>query len=74
MARPRKLPNPAVAVKRQHVPNIQQRALPIAAFARAYGINPVTVWRALKVGRLKSVVIGKRRLVLLDSVGEPEPS
>jgi len=47
------------------------RALPVLPFARMYGVNPTTVWRALKSGRLKSVTIGKRRLVLLSSVGEP---
>jgi hypothetical protein len=42
--------------------------LPITAFARAYGINPSTVWRALRAGRIKAVTIGKRKLILLDSV------
>jgi IS30 family transposase len=70
MPRPQKL-NQLAPAKRQHVPSVERRALPIQAFARAYGVHPVTVWRALKTGRLKSVTIGKRRLVLLDSVGEP---
>jgi transposase-like protein len=65
MARPRKL---VPAEPKQHVAQVEQRALPIAAFARSYGINPSTVWRALRDGRLKSVRVGKRKLVLLDSV------
>jgi hypothetical protein len=39
-------------------------ALPIKKYAERYGVHPVTVWRALRAGRLEYVVIGKRKLVL----------
>jgi hypothetical protein len=67
MPRPTKL---VPAEPKQRVPQVERRALPITAFARAYGVNPSTVWRALRDGRLKAVTIGKRKLVLLDSVAE----
>ena len=65
MARPTKL---VPAEPKPHVSQVERRALPITAFARAYGINPSTVWRALRAGRIKAVTIGKRKLILLDSV------
>lgn len=70
MSPPHKLDPAGPKMRGPHVkPDV--RALPIRAFARAYGIHEVTVWRALKAGRLKSITIGRRRLVMLDSVGEP---
>jgi hypothetical protein len=65
MPRPIKL---VPAESKPHVPHVERRALPITAFARAYGVNPSTVWRALRAGRIKAVTIGKRKLILLDSV------
>lgn len=43
---------------------LEPRALPVGKFAKAYGISPCTVWRALKAGRLQFVVVGRRKLVL----------
>jgi hypothetical protein len=69
MSRPTKL---VPAEPKHRVPQVERRALPIMAFARAYGVNPSTVWRALRAGRIKSVMIGKRKLILLDSVAEQQ--
>jgi hypothetical protein len=55
-----------------HVAKPEVRALPIRKFAQAHGIHETTVWRALKEGRLTYVVIGKRKLVLLDSLQQPQ--
>jgi hypothetical protein len=43
---------------------LEQRALPIGKFAKAHGISPCTVWRALKAGRLQYVVVNRRKLIL----------
>jgi hypothetical protein len=48
-------------------------ALPIVKYARAYGVHPTTVWRALKAGRLEYVVIGKRKLILPPVVQRDDP-
>jgi hypothetical protein len=69
MARPTKL---VPAEPKPRLPPAD-RALPITKFAKAYGVNPSTVWRALRAGRLKAVVIGKRKLVLIDSVQSASP-
>ena len=68
-----KMPRPPKLVPAKPQPRVLQvelRALPIPAFARAHGIHVTTVWRALRAGRIKAVMVGKRRLVLLDSVRE----
>jgi hypothetical protein len=44
------------------------RALPVKDFARAYGLTDRTVWRAIESGRLKSIAIGRKRLVLLEGI------
>jgi len=72
MARPTQFVAGKPARRRPHV-TTEVVALPIAAFCRAYSIGPSTVWKALREGRLKSVQIGRRRLVLLSSVQEAMP-
>jgi excisionase family DNA binding protein len=47
---------------------VEPKCLPIRKFAELHGIHETTVWRALKDGRLKAIRVGKRPLVLLDSV------
>jgi hypothetical protein len=42
--------------------------LPISKFAVAYGLDPSTVWRGLKSGKLKFIVVNKRKLVLPPTV------
>ena len=44
------------------------RALPVKDFARACGLTHRAVWRAIESGRLKSIAIGRKRLVLLEGV------
>jgi len=46
---------------------IEPRFLPATAAADWFGVSYQTIWRALKEGRLKSVTIGKRKLVDLSS-------
>jgi hypothetical protein len=70
MSRPHKIAFKAATPK---APAIEPKALPITKFARLYGVDPSTVWRSLRDGRLKYVRIGKRRLVLLDSVSSGDP-
>jgi hypothetical protein len=41
------------------------KALPIAKFARMFGVHYTTVWRQVKAGELPYVVIGKRKFILL---------
>jgi hypothetical protein len=60
------------AKKRGPQVKVEPRALPVLAFARAYGFSPVTVWRACKDGRLKYVMVGNRKRILLPSVETPE--
>jgi hypothetical protein len=48
-------------------------ALPICKYAEKYGVHPVTVWRALRDGRLEYVQIGKRKLVLPPIVQRETP-
>jgi hypothetical protein len=50
-----------------HVPQIEARYAPTVAAAKYFNVSPVTIWRALRDGRLNYVTIGKRRLVDLSS-------
>jgi hypothetical protein len=59
----------AVAQKVAH-PEQQPEALPIAKFARRFGIGEATVYRHLKNGLLKYKVVGTRRLVLIPPTQE----
>jgi predicted DNA-binding transcriptional regulator AlpA len=52
-------------------PIIEPRALTIASFCRAYDISDTTVWRRIKDGTLRSIKLGGRRLILLDSLPPP---
>jgi hypothetical protein len=65
MAHPHKID---AAPPKARGPRVEVKALPITAFARAHGVSTVTVWRALRDGRLRAIRVGKVRLVLLDSV------
>lgn len=40
---------------------------PVSEFARISGLGQSTVWAMISDGRLETVAIGRRRLVLLDS-------
>jgi excisionase family DNA binding protein len=65
MARPQKLTKAPPKPRR---PTVAPKCLPIRKFAELHGIHETTVWRALRDGRLKAIRVGKRPLVLLDSV------
>jgi excisionase family DNA binding protein len=71
MARPSKL-TPAKPKPKAHQSTVERKAMSIPEFAKTYGVKRVTVFRALKAGRLKAVKIGAHRLVLLDSVRPAE--
>jgi hypothetical protein len=58
----------------QMVPASEPLALPIAKFARAFGIGEATVYRHLQKGLLKYKVVGSRRHVLVPLTQEgPRP-
>jgi len=44
----------------------QRRALTIKAFKEAYGISHTTVYKLIKEGKLRTVIVGGRRLVPVD--------
>jgi excisionase family DNA binding protein len=50
------------------VSNIDVKAYHVDAAAKAYGLSRTTLYKLLAEGRLKSVLIGRRRLILRDSL------
>ena len=40
---------------------------PVNEFSRLSGLGISTVWQMMKDGRLESVAVGRRRLVVIDS-------
>ncbi len=50
----------------------QPRALSITHFCKVFDTSRSSVWRGLKAGRLRSIAIGKKRLILLDDLAERE--
>jgi hypothetical protein len=69
MSRPQKVAKAAAVPKSRGAAAVEQpKCLPIRKFAKLHGIHETTVWRALRDGRLKAIRVGKRPLVLLDSV------
>jgi hypothetical protein len=48
----------------------QPRALSITHFCEVFDTSRSSVWRGLKAGRLRSITIGKKRLILLDGLAE----
>jgi hypothetical protein len=54
------------------MPTVEPKALSQRKFARKHGVHPVTVWRAVRDGRLKYVVIGRRKLILEPEVQRAE--
>jgi len=48
--------------------NIDVRAYRVDAAARAYGLSRTTLYKLLAEGRLQSVRVGRRRLILRDSL------
>ena len=44
------------------------RPMTISKFAAAYSIDPSTVWRELRDGHLKFIVVNKRKLILPPAV------
>jgi len=48
--------------------NIDVRAYRVGDAARAYGLSRTTLYKLLSEGRLQSVKIGRRRLILRDSL------
>jgi hypothetical protein len=60
-------------LQKQASRSLEGGALPIYKYAEKYGVHPVTVWRALRDGRLEYVQIGKRKLVLPPIVQRETP-
>lgn len=48
--------------------DIDVRAYRIDTAAKAYGLSRTTLYKLLSEGRLKSVLVGRRRLILRDSL------
>jgi excisionase family DNA binding protein len=48
--------------------NIDVRAYRVDTAAKVYGLSRTTLYKLLAKGRLKSVLIGRRRLILRDSL------
>ena len=48
--------------------NIDVRAYRVDAAARAYGLSRTTLYKLLREGRLRSVLVGRRRLILRNSL------
>lgn len=48
----------------------KRRAMSIMRTARALDVSRTTVWRLVKSGQLKTVSIGRRRLVAVTSIDE----
>jgi excisionase family DNA binding protein len=48
--------------------DIQPAYLPLMACAKYLGCSHMTVYRAIKAGRLKTITIGKRLLIDLSSI------
>ena len=50
--------------------NVDVRAYRVDAAAQAYGLSRTTLYKLLSEGRLRSVLVGRRRLILRDSLDE----
>ena len=48
--------------------NIDVRAYHVDAAAKAYGLSRTTLYKLMAEGRLQSVQVGRRRLILRDSL------
>jgi hypothetical protein len=48
--------------------DVKPAYLPVTATARFLGVSPVTVWRAVRAGRIRVIKIGKRNLCDLASI------
>ncbi len=48
--------------------NIDVRAYRVRDAARTYGLSRTTLYKLLAEGRLQSVKVGRRRLILRDSL------
>ena len=50
------------------ISNVEVRAYRVDAAAKAYGLSRTTLYKLLREGRLQSVLVGRRRLILRDSL------
>jgi excisionase family DNA binding protein len=48
--------------------HVDVRAYRVDDAAKAYGLSRTTLYKLLAEGRLKSVLVGRRRLILRDSL------
>ena len=54
--------------EKSKLPLSERILAPKTEVAKMCGISYISVWRACKTGRFKTVVVGKRELVRLDSI------
>ena len=50
--------------------NVEVRAYRVDDAAQAYGLSRTTIYKLLSQGRLRGVVVGRRRLILRNSLEE----
>jgi excisionase family DNA binding protein len=50
------------------ISNVDVRAYHVEAAAKAYGLSRTTLYKLMAEGRLKSVLVGRRRLILRESL------
>ncbi len=50
------------------IPTVEKRAFQVNEFAAAYGISRSTIYALMKEGKLRTVVVGGRRLIPKDAV------
>lgn len=51
-------------------PNLKPLTVTVRDARRLLGLGNTTIWKLIKEGRLLTVKIGKRRLILFDSIEE----
>jgi excisionase family DNA binding protein len=56
------------AETQSHTPRIEARALRIKDAAQAYGISRSLIYKMMADGRLRTVKIGKRRLIPVAAI------
>jgi len=62
------MPNSPVAFSNHEFQRIRPLAVPVKIACKLVGVGHTTMWGLIKAGRVKSVSIGRRRLVTYDSL------
>jgi len=62
------MPIPRAALSNYGFQGIVPLAVPVKIACRLVGVGPTTMWGLIKAGRVKTVSIGRRRLVIYVSL------